>query len=169
MAARARPCAARPRLFGFIATPNGALCAPPPIAASLLLIRSLKIDKKLSNSGRPRNGLSRNKMLSFRLKIGPPASWDFFFPLDCYTLLILLFLSLLILLVLFFLFLFFSSSRPRKLLWFFNTNRRCDRKSTKIFGRWEILLTQPVGMASKSTTAAKYVYAPLVMVSLGAW
>ena len=74
---------------------------PPPIAASLLLIRSLKIDKKLSNSGRPRNGLSRNKMLSFRLKIGPPASWDFFFPLDCYTLLILLFLSLLILLVLF--------------------------------------------------------------------
>ncbi len=31
------------------------------------------------------------------------------------------------------------------------------------------LLTQPVGMASKSTTAAKYVYAPLVMVSLGAW
>ena len=83
---------------------------PPPIAASLLLIRSLKIDKKLSNSGRPRNGLSRNKMLSFRLKFGPPASWDFFFPLDCYTLLFLLFLSLLILLVLFFLFLFFSSS-----------------------------------------------------------
>jgi hypothetical protein len=31
------------------------------------------------------------------------------------------------------------------------------------------LLTQPVGMASKSNTAAKYVYAPLVMVSLGAW
>jgi hypothetical protein len=28
---------------------------------------------------------------------------------------------------------------------------------------------KPVGMASKSTTAAKYVYAPLVMVSLGAW
>ncbi len=69
-------------LFWFIPTPNGALCAPPPIAASLLLIGSLKIDKKLSNSGRPRNGLSRNKMLSFRLKFGPPASWDFFFPLD---------------------------------------------------------------------------------------
>ena len=32
-----------------------------------------------------------------------------------------------------------------------------------------VLLTQPVGMASKSTTVAKYVYAPLVMVSLGAW
>jgi hypothetical protein len=25
----ARPCAAHSRLFGFIATPNGALCAPP--------------------------------------------------------------------------------------------------------------------------------------------
>ncbi len=45
MAACGRPCAGRPCLFGFIATPNGALCAPPPIAASLLLIRSLKIDK----------------------------------------------------------------------------------------------------------------------------
>jgi hypothetical protein len=30
------------------------------------------------------------------------------------------------------------------------------------------LLTQPVGMASKSTTAAKYIYDTLVMVSLGA-
>ncbi len=40
----------------------------------------------------------------------------------------------------------------RKLLWFFNTNRRCNRKSTKLFCRWEILLTKPVGMASKSTT-----------------
>ncbi len=43
MASRARPCAARTRLFGFIATPNGALRAPPPIAASLLLIRPQKI------------------------------------------------------------------------------------------------------------------------------
>ncbi|MFN9982977.1 MAG: hypothetical protein ACK53Y_23815 [bacterium] len=40
------PCAGRTRLFWFIAMPNGALCAPPPIAASLFLIRSLKIDKK---------------------------------------------------------------------------------------------------------------------------
>jgi hypothetical protein len=31
------------------------------------------------------------------------------------------------------------------------------------------LLTQPVGMASKSTTAAKYIYDTLVMVSLGAF
>ncbi len=30
------------------------------------------------------------------------------------------------------------------------------------------LLTQPVGMASKSSKAAENVYAPLVMVSLGA-
>ncbi len=45
MASLARPCAARTRLFGFIAMPNGALRAPhpPPIAASLLLIRPPKI------------------------------------------------------------------------------------------------------------------------------
>jgi hypothetical protein len=43
LAARARPCAAGTRLFGFIATPNRALRAPPPIAASLLLIRPPKI------------------------------------------------------------------------------------------------------------------------------
>ena len=47
-----------------------------------------------------------------------------------------------------------------------NSHQRWNRKST---GRWEILLIQPVGMASKSTTAANYVLAPLVMVSLGAW
>ncbi len=34
MAARARPCAARNRLFGLINSPKGALCAPPSIAAS---------------------------------------------------------------------------------------------------------------------------------------
>ncbi len=33
---RARPCAARTRLLGLINTTNGALRAPPPIAASLL-------------------------------------------------------------------------------------------------------------------------------------
>ncbi len=37
LAARARPCAARTRLFGIINMPSGALRAPPPIAASLLL------------------------------------------------------------------------------------------------------------------------------------
>ena len=31
-----------------------------------------------------------------------------------------------------------------------------------------MLLTQPVGMASKSITVAENLYAPLVMVSLGA-
>ncbi len=36
LAARARPCATRIRLFGLIATTNGALRAFPPIAASLL-------------------------------------------------------------------------------------------------------------------------------------
>jgi hypothetical protein len=40
LAARERPCAGRTRLFGFIATPNG---APPTIAASLLLILPPKI------------------------------------------------------------------------------------------------------------------------------
>jgi hypothetical protein len=43
LAARARPRAARTRLFGFIAKPNGALHAhPSTFAASLLLIRPPK-------------------------------------------------------------------------------------------------------------------------------
>ncbi len=78
-----RACALRtPVFFGSSPRQTGRCAPPPPIAASLLLIRSLKIDKKLSYLGRPCNGLSRNKLLSFRLKFGPPASWDFFFPLD---------------------------------------------------------------------------------------
>jgi hypothetical protein len=44
-------------------------------------------------------------------------------------------------------------------------HRRCNGISPTLL----CLLTQPVGMASKSTTAAKYVYDTLVMVSLGAW
>ena len=47
----------------------------------------------------------------------------------------------------------------------FGILRRCNGISPTLL--W--LLTQPVGMASKSTTAAKNVNAPLVMVSLGAW
>ena len=43
--------------------------------------------------------------------------------------------------------------------------RRCNGISPTLL----CLLTQPVGMASKSTTAAKYIYDTLVMVSLGAW
>ncbi len=63
LAARARPCAARTRLFGLIATPNGALRAQPPIAASLFLIRPPKIYIKY-------------------IELGPPMSKGFFFPLD---------------------------------------------------------------------------------------
>jgi hypothetical protein len=36
-----------------------------------------------SNSGRPREGLSRNKMLPFRLKLMPPAPRACILPLDC--------------------------------------------------------------------------------------
>jgi hypothetical protein len=46
LAARARPCAARTRLFGLIKTPHWALRPPPqPIAASLLLIQPSKLNK----------------------------------------------------------------------------------------------------------------------------
>jgi hypothetical protein len=56
LASRARPCAARTRLFGFIATPNGALRAPPspPIAASYSTPKNIY---NLLNLGRPRQGL----------------------------------------------------------------------------------------------------------------
>jgi hypothetical protein len=58
LAARARPCAARTRLLGLIATPNGALRPPPspPIAALLFLILPPKNILNLSNLGRPRQG-----------------------------------------------------------------------------------------------------------------
>ena len=113
MAARARACAARTRLFGFIATPNRALCAPPPIAASLLLIRSLKPANR--SFADPSDDILWSKLCTgaticstfFRFILLKNCFLILSF---CYTLLILLFLSLLILLVLFFLFLFFSSS-----------------------------------------------------------
>jgi hypothetical protein len=57
LASRERPCAARTRLFGFIATPNGALRAPPAhrsFAASYLTPKNIY---NLSNLGRPRPGL----------------------------------------------------------------------------------------------------------------
>ncbi len=62
MAARARPCAARTRLFELIATPNGALRAPPPRPSQLrcFLFEPEKYIKS----------------------IGPPTSRAFFFPLD---------------------------------------------------------------------------------------
>jgi hypothetical protein len=52
-----RPCAARTRTFGLIATPNGALRAPPPITASLLFSLYSKNKNIPPNSGRPREGL----------------------------------------------------------------------------------------------------------------
>jgi hypothetical protein len=58
LAARARPCTARTRLIGLIATPNGALRAPhlrpSRFAASYLTQKNLF---NLSNLGRPRQGL----------------------------------------------------------------------------------------------------------------
>jgi hypothetical protein len=56
----------------------------------------------------------------------------------------------------------------------FGINRRCAataselRCCNRIIPTPLCLLTQQVGMASKSTKAAENVYAPLVMVSLGA-
>jgi hypothetical protein len=58
LAARARPCAARTRIFGLIATPNAALRATPPITASLffLCIPKIKIFY-LTWAARPREEL----------------------------------------------------------------------------------------------------------------
>ena len=68
MTARARPCAERTRLFGLIAKPNGALRAPPPIAASLLLIRSPKIDKNYQSRAA--------RVIGFFLSTGPQRLWN---------------------------------------------------------------------------------------------
>ncbi len=105
MAARARPCASRTRLFGFITMPNGALCAPPPIAASLLLIRSLKPANR--SFADPSDNILWSKLCT-----GATICSTFFrFILlkNCYLILSFCY-TLLILLVLFFLFLFFSCS-----------------------------------------------------------
>jgi hypothetical protein len=56
LASRARPCAARTRLFGHIASPNGALRAPPPIKLRCFLFDTKNI-YNLSNLGRPRQGI----------------------------------------------------------------------------------------------------------------
>jgi hypothetical protein len=67
-----RPCAARTRLFGLIATPNGALRAPPPRP---LQLRCFKLN--LSNWGRPRHGpfpFHRNtETMKYEVHL-PPAS-----------------------------------------------------------------------------------------------
>ncbi len=111
LTARARPCAARTRLFGLIATPNGALRAPPPthrsFAASYLTPKNLL---NPSNLGRPRQGLfpfhrtAEAMKYEVHLPPAPPIATPFLQFLD---LLILLFSSLSSLLFNFFL--FFSS------------------------------------------------------------
>jgi hypothetical protein len=58
LAARARPCAARTRLFGLINTPNGSLRAPPPAH------RSFAPPPKIKK-------YSKNKMLPFWPELGP--------------------------------------------------------------------------------------------------
>jgi hypothetical protein len=64
LASRARPCAARTRLFGFIATPNGALRAPS--SAHRRFAASYSTPKKYLHS----------------IELGPPTSRAFFYPLD---------------------------------------------------------------------------------------
>ncbi len=73
-----------PVFWGLLPRKTGR-CAPPPhvhrsFAASYSIPKN-RYKKKISNSGRPRDGLFRNKMLSFRLELRPPESWDSFFPL----------------------------------------------------------------------------------------
>jgi hypothetical protein len=57
LASRARPCAARTRLFGFSATPNGALRAPPAHCSFAASYSTPKNIYNLSNLSRPRPGL----------------------------------------------------------------------------------------------------------------
>ncbi len=64
MAARARPCAVRTRLSGLKNTPKGALRAPRP--------SQLPCSPKNKNKT-----ISRNKMSSFRPKLGPPGAYIF--------------------------------------------------------------------------------------------
>jgi hypothetical protein len=79
LAARARPCAARTRLFGLIATPNRALRGPPLPAHRSFAVSYLtpKNILNLSNLGRPRQGpfsFHRNtEALKYEVHL-PPAS-----------------------------------------------------------------------------------------------
>jgi hypothetical protein len=68
LAARARPCAARTRLFKLIATPNRALRAPPPIAASLLFLCIPQVEIKKSRDNLPNSGRPREVLFSFTWK-----------------------------------------------------------------------------------------------------
>jgi hypothetical protein len=67
MAARARPCTARTRLFGLINTPNGALRAPPAHRSFAAL---LKIESRL---------FPDTKIFPFWPELGPPG--EYIFPL----------------------------------------------------------------------------------------
>jgi hypothetical protein len=80
MAARARPCAVRTRLFELIATPNRC-CAPhPPIAASLLLILPPKINKIYRTWAARVKGFPENKCFSSSSNLGRPCQGIFPFP-----------------------------------------------------------------------------------------
>jgi hypothetical protein len=65
---------ARASLLGLIAMPNGALRAPPPIAASLLFIHPQKINKNYFMSGIRTQfcvkGFPVKKLVPFRLEFG---------------------------------------------------------------------------------------------------
>jgi hypothetical protein len=65
LAARARPCAARTRLFELIATKNRALRATPPLHPSQLRCFSFDTQKYIKS-----------------IELGPPTSKAFFYPLD---------------------------------------------------------------------------------------
>jgi hypothetical protein len=104
LAARARPCAARTRLFELIVNSNGALRATPSIAASLLLIRPPKIykihkvltyveyravsgifqniDPHPLSTRHQRRGIQYNLSTIKSIELGPPTLRAFVFPLD---------------------------------------------------------------------------------------
>ncbi len=114
---------------------RNAMC-PPPIAASLLLIRSLKIDKKNYRT-RAAHVMGFPEIICFPSgsSLGRPRHGIFSFH---WTVILFLFFSS----YLFLFFSFYSSSSYSSLLLvsvnfcdFLTPTRRCDRKSTKIFGR----------------------------------
>jgi hypothetical protein len=77
LASRARPCATRTRLFGDIASPNGALRAPRPSQLRCLLFDPQNI-LNLSNLGRPRQGLYSFNRTTEAMKYAPrPAHRSF--------------------------------------------------------------------------------------------
>jgi hypothetical protein len=74
LASRARPCAARNRLFGFIATPNGALRGPPAHRSFAASYSTPKNIYNLSNLGCPRPGLLSFQWATEAMKYEVPSS-----------------------------------------------------------------------------------------------